>query len=194
MKFILSLCLFLTACAAQHAKLSLPAVPATQYDCVAITAHAEGATPDCQAIVAAFERGRARVVKLYPAASQVKLEDIFFYRPHLVYVDDKPYPLFDSLNGLGPGEQLVRGLTSADGPVLIQYAYEDIVEHEAVHALMRLVAGAVLRSPEAIEASTPDQQAEYLWMESCHGTSDDQYGEPGNIASCILPYTLQAVR
>src|ERR1051326_5390691 len=49
--------------------------------CADISAHAEGDAPDCQQLVAAFDRGRKRVLRLYPQAESVKMSAVAFYRP-----------------------------------------------------------------------------------------------------------------
>lgn len=71
----------------------------------------------------------------------------------------KPYPVIHGLD--------VRGFMSVlGGPPLIAYSYEEVIEHETVHALGVLAGAATYRN-------------------FCHGTPDDPFGEPGNISSCI---------
>lgn len=158
--------------------------------CADITAHDEQSpVPDCRRIYDAWLLGRARVVKVYPQAAAVTMAQVWFYRPKLYWVTEKPYPLI-SLSG--DGMNLVRGVTSPAGPVQISFSYPEVIQHEATHAIIRIVDGGKLRTPEAINAPQDADQsgATLLFQVSCHSTSDDVFGDgpPGNRASCAGVY------
>ncbi len=142
---------------------------------------------------AAFVRGRNRVIKVYPAAADVKMSQIIFYRPKIYFNIDptKPYPLINEApEGLPP--VWIRGVTSPAGPVFVQYAYEQCIEHETTHAIVRILDPSRLRTPEAINnpADTDQKDSQYFFQITCHDTSDDLMGDgpPGNRTSCALPY------
>jgi hypothetical protein len=183
--FMLFLTVLLTSCPAQQ---NSPIAP----DCEAITAHVEqqnSPAPNCQRLIAAFERGRARVARVWPEALGIKVSDFYFYRPEIFFLPEKPYPLFRSGLPEGSPNEFIRGLTSPQIPTLIQYSYEEIVEHEATHAIMFHIHPELMRDPQVVarEPGTADPATPMLavWQIMCHGTSDDpMMGTDG----CSQPY------
>lgn len=163
--------------------------------CGDITVAHSGIPPNCEAMVAAWERGRVRVISEIPEAANAKMSVFWLYRPELVYHPSKPYPLiYDFLNPDGTPHEYKRGNFSADIVPQITYSYEAVVEHEVVHALTWLYAGQRVRTDEAIAADqggvyVPPGQPYYWYMITCHGTPDDPFGEPGNRLSCAEPWT-----
>jgi hypothetical protein len=158
--------------------------------CADITYHdyTYDAAPDCQLIYEAWVRGRALVARVYPLATEYKMVGINFYRPKLIIVPEKPYPLLDL-----PGNP--RGLTYVMGGVQITYSYEAVIEHETVHALLFLIDGLRVREPSAVAADMGGYSPSdflyipfYFYLIGCHGTPDDPFGQPGNRASCLQPY------
>jgi len=161
--------------------------------CAEITAAHSGEPPSCERIVAAWERGKARVAALYPAAANVRMSAFWFYRPELVYHESKPYPLiYDYLNPDGTPHEYKRGDFSTAVVPQMLFSYPEVVEHEAVHALTWLLDGQRIRTPEAIAADqggvTVFGLPYYWYLITCHGTPDDPFGEPGNRGSCTQPY------
>jgi hypothetical protein len=159
--------------------------------CADITYHDYGDTPDCKLVYEAWVRGRNRVAAIYPVAAEYKMVGIGFYRPRLLWVDDRPYPLIAD----APGNP--RGLTYVQGGVQITYSYEHVIEHEAVHALVFLVDGIKVRPPDAVTQDMGGYRPEdflnlpfYLYLIGCHNTPDDIFGDgpPGHRTGCVLPY------
>lgn len=194
------LCAALLLLSACHSSTPVPPPPIDTFaqllareegvTCDQITAHAAGEPPNCRKVYDAWVRARHRVAAVYPDARTVQMSRVFFFRPALHWIDPKPYPLINLMpDGVPP--VYVRGVTSTDYPILLQYAYPQVVEHEAVHALLLILLGHQARREQDIEASTPDQRDPFLFQVGCHGTPDDPFGEPGNIAGCSEPYDGQ---
>ncbi len=164
--------------------------------CVALTGHADGGEPDCQKIVEAWQRGRARVAAIWPAAANIKMSQATFFRPKLYRVPEKPYPLIaDGIDPLtGEVTEYVRGLTyeaSPGGPMIV-YSYPEVIEHESTHTIVYLLVGYKPRDAAAVSDQTlgyTHQSWPYFFDITCHGTIDDPFGEPGSAVSCSLPYT-----
>ena len=147
--------------------------------CDDITSHGSTAPPDCRRIYEAWDRGRERVSIVYPEALTLTMGSVWFYQPPTQpSPSGKPYPVFV--------DQDIRGRTITDGFLQINYSYEEVVEHETVHALVFILDGLKRRTESARQASAIDQRTqEFLWEIACHGTPDDPFGVLGNIASCI---------
>lgn len=128
--------------------------------CERITAHDSPDEPECQRVYAAWLRGKQRVEAVYPEAANIKMGMVDFLKPQTESSPSgKPYPVIRGFD--------VRGFMSVlGGPPLIAYSYEEVIEHETVHALGFLVGAATYRN-------------------FCHGTPDDPFGESGNVSSCI---------
>jgi hypothetical protein len=150
--------------------------------------------PSPQAIYDAWQRGKSRVLKIDPRAAGVKMGSVFFFRPKLHWFREKPYPLINLMpDGVPP--VYARGVTSGEGPVLIQYSYPETIEHEAVHGILRILDAGRRRTGEAI-AADPGQDPyygpplEFFFQVQCHGTPDDVAGDgvPGKRDQCVLPY------
>jgi hypothetical protein len=157
--------------------------------CAQITYHDYGDAPDCQRIYEAWVRGRNRVSRIYPLASEMRMSGVSFYRPRLMQVPEREYPLLADV----PGNP--RGVTYISGGLQIVYSYEEIVEHEAVHALVFLVDGLKVREAQMAEQDMGGYQPGdfqhlpfYFYLVACHGTPDDPFGESGNRGSCVDPF------
>lgn len=146
--------------------------------CDDITAHADGEKPSCERIGAAILRGYDRFLHVYPDSAHIRLSYIYFYRASQVWHPTKPYPLMISSKG-----ELVRGefVPSLQPPagygyvVMVSYSYEEIAEHEAVHALTWMVDPA-------------------KYINSCHGVPGDPHwidGFPMEDPYNISPFTPQ---
>lgn len=176
-----------------------PPVPAETFDrqlyrtelvtCEQITYHDYGETPDCRRIVEAWTRGRNRVTAIYPQAREIRMVSVTFYRPKLIQVPERPYPLIADALGTP------RGVTYVQGGVMIVYAYEEVIEHEATHAVVFLLDGLKVREPARIAEDLGGYHETdfrfvpfYFYLITCHGTPDDPFGEPGNRASCVEPF------
>lgn len=156
--------------------------------CEAITVHIEGDTPDCHKIVEAWERAQARVTAMGQYAP-LPMSCCFYVRPKLYWFVEKAYPLIN-INVDAPGYEpiLVRGVTSPTYPPLLQYSYEEGIEHEAIHAMGMLQDHDRARSAEAIAASEAalDRTAVFIWEITCHGTVDDPFLA---VVPCALEYS-----
>ena len=164
--------------------------------CEWLTGHdpTDDLVPDCLKIVAAWERGKARVVKIYPDATNIKMGAVQFYRPKLYWVQDKVYPLIDLLGGTNSIPYYSRGYTSPSGPILITCSYEECYEHETVHALVRLLDGERRRKDADIQADSgvaAGYPLTYFYQILCHNTPDDSVGDgpPGKRDGCVLSYS-----
>ncbi len=150
--------------------------------CDQLTDHAEGDAPSCEKIQQAFNRGCDRVKKVYSVC--IPITDVLFLRPARVLTVEKPYPLIRGFGG-----EIVAAQTSVAFPCLIIYAYEEAIEHEAVHCAVHYLDGNKKRAAWAI-AADPGQDAslgppaEDFWTITCHGTPDDPFGIPGKRTSC----------
>lgn len=162
--------------------------------CLAITAHEDGDAPNCRKLYEAFVRGRNRVAAVYPEAARVPMSAFTFVRPKLYWVDGKPYPLIIDywLPGASAPHEYLRGITYVPPSYsfLIAYAYEQVVEHETVHAMGWYLDKARQRTPADISADsggyTPPAQE--FWRITCHGTPDDPFGTPHDRGGCAMPY------
>lgn len=165
--------------------------------CVDITQVQSGSPADCKRLVEAWTRGRSRVAAIYPEAANVRMSAFWFYRPELVSHESKPYPLiYDYLNPDGTPHEYWRGFFYSDFTPQIVYSYEEVVEHEAVHAIAWAVAGQRVRTAADITADTGGVYVQaglpFPWyLITCHGTPDDPFGEPGNRGSCMQPFELE---
>lgn len=201
-KILVAVVLLLQACSDKAAPTPTPAPVVETFEqmlartefttCAQVVYHDYGDAPDCRKIYDAWHRGKAKVAKQHPSGNlDWSMGIVSFYRPRLLQVPEKPYPMIADIAG-NP-----RGVTYLSGGVQIVYAYEETIEHEAIHALTFLVEGNVPRTPEAIAADmggyTKDQFQfletfpRYLIM--CHGTTDDLYGVRGDRASCAQPFS-----
>lgn len=163
-------------------------------NCTILTTHMEGDAPDCHRIYEAWVRGRSRVARVNPEAARIRMDAVSFFRPTLYWVPEKPYPLIADY--ILPGEtephDYYRGFMYPYGGLQITYSYEEVIEHEAVHAILFLLFGHQRRTDEMIEAESGGYvpAADELYMIGCHSTSDDLWGDgpPGNETACQLPY------
>lgn len=156
----------------------------TEYThCEVIIAHAEGEAPNCRLLYEAFTRGRKRVTALYPQAAEIKMSAVTIYRPKRLWVEDVEYPLIEEV----PSQP--RGVFYPDPP-FIQYSYEAVVEHEAVHFLLWILQPDRTREPAMILADPGDANniMAWFWQIGCHGTPDDPFGQRGNRASCVASF------
>jgi hypothetical protein len=146
--------------------------------------------PNPERMYAAWNRARLDMGRLYPAALNIRMGDVAFLRPRLMWSNDHPYPL------LADDPRHPRAYTWIFPYLMIAYSYEETIEHEAHHAIGVLLFGSEARTAEAIAADGGGYEpADWLglgffprWFILCHGTPDDPFGSPGNRASCVLPY------
>ena len=175
---------FILAACVRHVDVDQAIYEATT--CAELTAHANGEeAPDCTRMIAAFERGRRRVMTVYAEAHTVKMGSMFFFKPKTFRFPEKDWPLINI--GTVAEPFYVGAVTSAEGPALIQYAYEEAIEHEATHAIVRLLDPTRLRTPEAMAADPANDgrgDVRYFFQITCHGTIDDPFGIPGKNTSC----------
>lgn len=113
-------------------------------------------TPDYKLIYEAFVRGRVRVAAYDPKAADIQMYQLSFFQPRLeMSPSGKPYPVIAGAD--------VRGRSFFSR---IEYSYEQVVEHETVHALLWILGHDI-------------------YPIGCHGTPDDPFGVPENVSSCI---------
>ncbi len=190
MKRVLFITLILASCAK-----AIPIAVAPS-PCALILSHTEGSAPDCQKLLAAVQRAQARLAaSAYRDAAKVSVNQVLLYRPQRYWqVNGAPYPLMILSKNVFTGDvTYVRGNTYVPSSFPeIAYSYEYVVEHEFIHAAIYLTYPNLRRTPEAIADQTPgythDGSSAYLYLVTCHRTIDDPFGEPGNTASCVLPY------
>lgn len=143
--------------------------------------------PDCERVIDAWLRAkqRLRAHKVYSVEliDKVHASDVFFYRPRLHYLSEYKWPVIDTSQDSST-RAFARGTTNTNGPVLIQYSYEEVIEHEATHAIGRLIDPTGKRLQFAI---AQDQNMRviggiqfpmiYKWQILCHNTIDDVAGD-----------------
>lgn len=150
--------------------------------------------PDPREIYDQWNQARQDVARINAAALNVRMDVVWPYRPKLYWIDGKAYPLV-SKTGLASDPQYVRATVNDTVPALVQYAWPELLRHEFIHIIARIVFGQERRTAEAI-AEDPGQEwydgppFEYLWQVTCHNTPDDPFGEgPARKRDgCIGPY------
>ncbi len=169
--------------------------------CSIVTSHnAASPAPDCKLNYDSFVAGRNRVARKYPQALNVKMSQVTFYEPKLYWAESDNcslYPCFDRLGGLSPNPIYDRGSTDAPlGTPYITYAYSEVIEHEATHAIMLILFPNLLRDPADIavdpgESTYDGPPLDHIFQITCHNTPDDFAGDgpAGNRAGCSKPYS-----
>ncbi len=144
-------------------------------DCAAVTAHDTGApVPDCVKLHDAFARGRALVAAKYPEAVNVKMGPVNFWQTQLMWNAGEAFP---RMKGNGAMAQTITWAST------IQYAFEESVEHEAVHWIMFQIRPDLMRTAEAIAKDADQAGFDRIYQITCHLTSDDPFGIPGTSIS-----------
>jgi hypothetical protein len=196
-KYLLGL-LILTGCTGTQVPVVPPPAPVETFcqmlyrtenvTCDELRSHQEGDDlPDVQRIYDALVRGRNRAAGIYPNVADIKFARVSLYRPQRYYdvFPTRPWPLIIGWHDYTTDMDVyIRGIFYPE-TMSINYSYEEVLEHEIIHALVYLATDTLIeRLPEFITPASPEQ---YLFQVTCHGTVDDPFTRDGDTSACIAP-------